>query len=58
MRSLATGCLMFYGSYNRYPEELSELETSGIMGHWDTPCPGCGELYHYTTDPACTTFVI
>ena len=58
MMGLASGFAMFYGSYNRYPEELSELGTSGIMGNWDVPCPACGEIYHYSTDPNGQTYLI
>lgn len=58
MRSFGSAFAMFYGSYNRYPEHLKELGTSGIMGNWDTPCPSCGELYHYTTDSTGQTYVI
>jgi hypothetical protein len=58
MSCLATGMSMFYGSYNRYPLELSELGTSGIMGNWDIPCPACGEIYHYSTDPSGSTYTI
>ena len=50
MTSLASACAMFYGAENRYPEELSELGTSGIYEFWDNPCPACGELYNYSTD--------
>ncbi len=58
MMGLASGIAMFYGSYNRYPEELRELGTSGVMGNWDIPCPGCGEIYNYTTDPTGQTYTI
>lgn len=58
MRSLASACAMFYGMEGRYPEELSELGTSGIMGNWDVPCPACGEIYHYSTDPTGQTYLI
>ncbi|MCD4776927.1 MAG: hypothetical protein K8S15_12860 [Candidatus Aegiribacteria sp.] len=58
MRCLATGCSIFYGSYNRYPNELSELGTSGIMENWDQRCPACGELYHYSADSVTSTYLI
>jgi len=58
MRCLATGCAMFYGAYNRYPEELRELGTSGIMENWDIPCPACGEIYQYSTDSIGSTYII
>ena len=50
MTCLASACAMFFGMENRYPEELSELGSSGIYEDWDTPCPACGELYCYSTD--------
>ncbi|RKZ08077.1 hypothetical protein DRQ25_09975 [Candidatus Fermentibacteria bacterium] len=50
MVSLASACAIYFGTYNRYPEELSELGTTGIYENWDNPCPGCGELYNYSTD--------
>ena len=58
MRCLATAMSMFYGAYARYPYELRELGTSGIMGNWDVPCPACGEIYNYTTDSTGQTYVI
>ncbi len=58
MMALFSGFAMFYGSYNRYPEELRELGTSGIMGNWDTPCPSCGNLYNYSPDSSCQTFLL
>lgn len=58
MRCFGSAFAMFYGSYNRYPEELSELGTSGIMENWDTPCPACGDLYNYSTDSAGQTYLI
>jgi hypothetical protein len=58
MRALASGMAMFYGKENRYPYHLSELGTSGIMENWDDPCPACGEIYEYSTDPQCTTYVV
>jgi len=58
MRSLASACAMFYGHENRYPEELSELGTSGIYQFWDSPCPACGELYHYYTNSIGDTYSI
>lgn len=50
MTSLASGMAMFYGAYNRYPEGLKELGTSGMMENWDIPCPACGEMYLYWTE--------
>lgn len=58
MRSLGSGCAMFYGMEGRYPAELSELGTSGVMGNWDVPCPACGEIYHYSTDSIGSTYVV
>ncbi len=58
MMSLASGCAMFYGQENRYPEHLKELGISGVMENWDLVCPDCGELYAYHSDPPCTTYVI
>ncbi len=58
MQSLFSGCAMFYGSENRYPAHLKELGISGVMENWDLVCPSCGELYSYSSDPACTTCVI
>jgi len=58
MRSLGSACAMFYGSENRYPVHLKELEIEGIMENWDLVCPDCGELYSYYSDPAGTTYVI
>ena len=50
MVSLASACAIYFGTYNIYPEELSELGTSGIYEFWDNPCPACGALYNYSTD--------
>ncbi|MBN2586797.1 MAG: hypothetical protein JXA64_04485 [Candidatus Fermentibacteraceae bacterium] len=50
MCCLASAMAMYYGRYNRYPEELSLLGTSGTMENWDRPCPACGRIYHYWTD--------
>ena len=58
MRSLGSACAMFYGSENRYPVHLKELEIEGIMENWDLVCPDCGELYLYYSDSPCTTYVI
>lgn len=58
MRCLGTGCSIFYGTYARFPNDLSELGTSGIMENWDVPCPACGEIYHYSTDPTGQTYFI
>ena len=58
MRSLASACAMFYGSENRYPEELSELGTSGFYQFWDNPCPACGKLYKYSTNSVGDTYSI
>ncbi|MCD4846573.1 MAG: hypothetical protein K8R76_00105 [Candidatus Aegiribacteria sp.] len=49
MRSLATACAMYYGSNNRYPEELSDLEE--FMENWDLECPACDTMYLYETNP-------
>ena len=58
MTCLASAMAMFYGCYNRYPEELSELGTSGIFEFWDNPCPACGEVYQYTTNSIGDTYAI
>ena len=58
MRSLACGCVMFYGMENRYPVHLKELGISGVMGNWDIVCPGCGELYSYSSDPDGHTYLL
>jgi len=58
MTYLASACAMFYGMENRYPEELSELGTSGIYEDWDNPCPACGKLYQYTTNAIGDTYSI
>lgn len=58
MTALASGMAMFYGAYNRYPEGLKELGTSGIMGNWDDPCPACGEIYLYWTDEEGQTYTV
>ena len=60
MRSLASAMAMFYGYENRYPDELSELGTSGVMGNWDVPCPACGEIYSYinTSDSTGASYLI
>ena len=58
MMSLACGCVMFYGSENRYPVHLKELGISGVMGNWDIVCPGCGELYSYSSDPDGQTYLL
>ena len=55
---LATGMSMFYGMFNRYPDELRELGEEGIMGNWYVPCPGCGEIYDYFTDSTGQTYSI
>ncbi len=50
MCCLGSAMAMYYGRYNRYPEELSLLGTSGTMENWDIHCPACGKIYHYWTD--------
>jgi len=50
MRCLATATAMYYGAYNRYPEELRLLGTTGIMENWWITCPACGRKYDYWTD--------
>ena len=58
MSILASCCAMFYGIYNKYPEELSELGSSGIYEYWDDPCPACGEFYTYYTDSGAQDYSI
>lgn len=56
MRSLATGCAMYCGYHNRFPEVLSDLEE--VMENWDLECAACDTLYLYETNPEGDTYTI
>jgi len=57
MMSLASACFMFHENFGRYPEDIDELVTHGLIP-FHYKCPQCDEFYIYSTDPDGSTYSI
>lgn len=60
MSNLMTALVLYYSRFaNEYPQDLSELDESGIYGGADDlACPACSTVYIYEVGPDAQTYFL